>query len=226
MERSNLAMKKIIAAICIVFMLIGALIFIDTPISGVQNVSAAVKINKDSVTIDKGKKIQLNVLGTKKKVKWSSNAKSVATVNNKGLVTGKKKGTAIITAKTGNKKYTCKVIVKDHVVYYSTELNDRNDDYKSGIAYKCILKDNELIVYGSFRKSSSRKAILNSKGIYCKDKKRIFKLSKKMKIYGRDENEKFLISRKFARDIFKNYVGMGVDLKVVNGYVTRIEIYP
>ena len=39
----------------------------------------------------------------------------VATVTSKGLVTAKKAGTATITAKVGNKKYTCKVTVKENV---------------------------------------------------------------------------------------------------------------
>ena len=46
-------------------------------------------------------------------LKWSSSNKSVATVNSKGKVTLKKKGTCKITCKLKNgKKYTCKVNVK------------------------------------------------------------------------------------------------------------------
>lgn len=50
--------------------------------------------------------------GTKKKVKWSSSKKKIATVTKKGVVKAKKKGTAKIVAKIGKKKYTCKVVVK------------------------------------------------------------------------------------------------------------------
>ena len=39
--------------------------------------------------------------------------KSVASVSSKGVVTAKKKGTAIITAKIGKKKYTCKITVRN-----------------------------------------------------------------------------------------------------------------
>lgn len=71
-----------------------------------------VKINKTKATLNKGKKVTLKVTGTKSKVKWSTNKKSIATVTSKGVVTAKKKGTATITAKVGKKKYTCKITVK------------------------------------------------------------------------------------------------------------------
>ena len=48
----------------------------------------------------------------KGKVKWSSSNKKVATVNSKGKVVAKKKGTAKISAKVGGKTYRCKVTVK------------------------------------------------------------------------------------------------------------------
>lgn len=78
----------------------------------VYTVEAATKISKKKVTLIKGQTTTLNITGTKKKVKWSSNKKSVATVSSKGKVTAKKKGTAKITAKVGNKKYTCEIVVQ------------------------------------------------------------------------------------------------------------------
>lgn len=73
--------------------------------------SAKIKLSKKSVTVTKGKTITLKLKGTKKKPKWSSSNKKVATVTKKGKVTGKKAGNAKITAKLGKKKYTCKVKV-------------------------------------------------------------------------------------------------------------------
>ena len=70
------------------------------------------KLNKKKATISVGKTVKLKLKGTTKKVKWSSNKKKIATVNKKGLVKGKKAGTAKITAKCAGKKYTCKVTVK------------------------------------------------------------------------------------------------------------------
>lgn len=73
------------------------------------------KLNKTKITVNVyGKKTyQLKVKGTSKKVTWKSSNKKVATVSKNGKVTGKKKGTAVITAKVSGKSYKCKVTVKD-----------------------------------------------------------------------------------------------------------------
>ena len=51
-------------------------------------------------------------------LKWSSSNSEIATVSKKGVVMGRKAGTATITCKLKNgKKYKCKVKVKRNVVY-------------------------------------------------------------------------------------------------------------
>lgn len=77
-----------------------------------SHAASKISINKTKATITKGSSLQLKITGTKKKVKWSSNKKSVATVSSKGKVTAKNTGKATITAKVGGKKYACKVTVK------------------------------------------------------------------------------------------------------------------
>ena len=71
---------------------------------------AAPRLSKTSATIKVGKSVTLKVKGYSKKVTWSSSAKSIATVK-KGKVTGKKAGTAEITAKAGKTVLKCKVTV-------------------------------------------------------------------------------------------------------------------
>lgn len=88
-------------------------LFICIPIFCSENVNAATKISAKSITLIKGQKKALKITGSKSKVKWSSNKKSVAAVSSKGIVTAKKNGTAVITAKVKGKKYKCKVIVKN-----------------------------------------------------------------------------------------------------------------
>ena len=79
-----------------------------------------IKLNKTTLKLNKGKTYQLKATitptnATNKNVTWSSNKKSVATVNSKGKVTAKKKGNCQIkaTAKDGSKvSAICKVKVK------------------------------------------------------------------------------------------------------------------
>lgn len=65
------------------------MVFSVTP----QSVFAAkkIKLNKTRATVYVGKTVQLKV-NNKKKVKWSTSNKKVATVSKKGKVTGKKAG--------------------------------------------------------------------------------------------------------------------------------------
>lgn len=79
---------------------------ISVPVS-----ASSLKISKSYVTMKKGSKKRLTV-NTKKKVKWSSTNKKVATVSSKGVVKAKKAGTAYIKAKVGKKVLKCKVKVK------------------------------------------------------------------------------------------------------------------
>ena len=78
---------------------------------GVQ--AAKMKLNKSAVTINRGASTSLKVSGSKKKVKWSSSKKSVASVSATGKVSGKKAGTAYIYAKVGKRTLKCKVTVKE-----------------------------------------------------------------------------------------------------------------
>ncbi len=77
-----------------------------------------VKLNKKTLTLKKGKKASLKATispknTTNKKLKWSSSKPKIASVTQKGVVKGLKKGKATITVKTVNgKKATCKVQVK------------------------------------------------------------------------------------------------------------------
>lgn len=103
--------KRIFSAI--LFALCLSVLPASVPFANMVYVEAAVKINKSKVTIYVGNTYILKISGTSAKTKWTTSDKSVATVSSKGKVTGKKKGTATITATVGSKKYTCKVTVKN-----------------------------------------------------------------------------------------------------------------
>ncbi|SNU08183.1 Flavodoxin [Lachnospiraceae bacterium] len=92
-----------------------------------QGVEASAKtdpcLNFKTISIKKGQTVSLKVQNNKKKVKWISENKKVATLK-KGKVTGKKAGTTTIKAKIGKKTYSCRVVVSDGkkkslVVYFS-----------------------------------------------------------------------------------------------------------
>lgn len=77
---------------------------------------ARVRLNKKKVTLTVGKDTTLKVLGTKKRVKWTSSNESVAFVvtrgKNKGRIITLNPGKTRITAKVNKKKYRCTVTVK------------------------------------------------------------------------------------------------------------------
>ena len=71
---------------------------------------------KSKVTVKKGKTLTLkpvlSPITSKDKITYKTSNKSVATVSSKGVITGKKKGTAKITVKAGKKSYVVTVTVK------------------------------------------------------------------------------------------------------------------
>lgn len=107
-------MKKrfriIMAIILGVFILISNVAINQTVID-----AATIKINKQKLSLTVGDTYTLKISGSTGTVKWASSKKSIATVSSVGKVTGIKKGTSTITATVNNKKYTCKVTVKDKI---------------------------------------------------------------------------------------------------------------
>lgn len=107
--------KKGIRSLALLLALILAIGF--SPVTNVE-AKVAPRLNYKKVTLVQGKKKKLKVrnLRRRRKVKWYSTKKSVATVDKKGIVKAKKKGKTYIVAKVGKKKYRCKVIVKKKVI--------------------------------------------------------------------------------------------------------------
>lgn len=115
--REEKCMKKLLTGL-----FIAMLTLTITPAMNTQ-AKAKIKLNKTSIYLQKGKTFTLKVKGTKKKAKWSSNKKTIATVTKKGKVTAQKTGTAVITAKIGKKKYKCKVKVWQKTTKKPTNTN-------------------------------------------------------------------------------------------------------
>ena len=70
------------------------------------------KLNKNKLTLKKGKSFTLKITGKVGTAKFTTNKKAVATVNAKGKITAKKKGNAVITVKTNGLTFKVKVTVK------------------------------------------------------------------------------------------------------------------
>lgn len=99
-------MKKAIQKLSI-FLTVFCLLFAIVPVQ-----AAAPAISKKTATIYVGKSITLKMNDTKAKVKWKTSNSKIATVSGTGKVTGKKTGTAKITATVNKKNYSCTITVK------------------------------------------------------------------------------------------------------------------
>lgn len=115
------------------------------------------KLNRTSATLIPNQKVQLKLSGTSQKITWKSDDKTVATVNSKGMVTGKDEGEAYITATVGGKKYDC------YVVVYMPYLDTDSLDLEVGDTYTLEVFDSnkQSVSWSSLNKSI---ATVNSKG--------------------------------------------------------------
>ena len=79
----------------------------------------SIKLNKQSITLEEGEKTKLEVTynptntNDDKTVKWIPYDSSIASVDNKGNVTGVKKGSTCVWAQVGSKTTICYITVKE-----------------------------------------------------------------------------------------------------------------
>jgi hypothetical protein len=72
-----------------------------------------IRLSEKKLTLKPGNSKTIKLKGASaKKVKWSTSNKKIATIS-KGKIKAKKPGTVTITAKYKNKKYKCKVVVRE-----------------------------------------------------------------------------------------------------------------
>ncbi|WP_455718346.1 Ig-like domain-containing protein [Anaerosporobacter sp.] len=112
--------KRIISSLLTLLLLVAIIV--------PEQAQAAVKINKTTATLYTGEKVQLKISGSSRNATWTSSNKTVTTVDRKGNVTAKKKGTATITAKVSGKKYKCKVTVKNNVTTFKFPTESYSND--------------------------------------------------------------------------------------------------
>lgn len=102
-------MKKLKKMVVFLMLLLTVLI----PSTSAQ---AKLRLNQTGINLKIGKTFKLKVKGNKakKKVKWSSDNKRIATVNKKGIVKAKRPGVTKIWAKIGKKRLYCFVGVPEN----------------------------------------------------------------------------------------------------------------
>ena len=121
--------RKIQKAMMVFFLMFLMVVFVKADVMAAASVSS----NKATVSIIVGKKKQIRLKGAKGKVVWKTSKKTIATVSQKGVITAKKKGVAIITATTKSQKWSYKVTVKE-----SPAINMKSATLKVG--KMCTLK--------------------------------------------------------------------------------------
>jgi uncharacterized protein YjdB len=121
-----------------------------------QVTKAATALDKTSITVAKGAKEQIKVVGTSAKVTWKSTNKSIATVDEKGYVKGIKKGSTKVYATVSGKKYTCNVKVE------SVSISSKSKKVSVGSSFTLKLNGNTQKV--SWSTSNKKVASVSSSG--------------------------------------------------------------
>lgn len=143
--------KKIISlAITVIMVLCIVLIPIET-----ASAASKVKISKTSAVVTEGDYLYLSMKGTTKKATWTSSNKYKATVSKNGKVTTNGTGKVTITAKIGNKTYSCKVVIIPNI-----DPNYKTDkDVESELAERDYLdkfSSNETVIFDDTTKDKNK----------------------------------------------------------------------
>lgn len=138
------------------------------------------KINSKSITLERNRSYTLKMKNTTMKAKWSSSNSSIATVNAAGKVSGRSRGSAVITADIGGKKITCKVQVRGEWPNFSVNLIDEIEYYyiagvinvnNNSSQPMRICKENFVLNNGSYSSFSRNLTIVSVADILAEESK-------------------------------------------------------
>lgn len=147
-------MKKLVQLVILFFVLCVGTGFDHTSEAAARK---KVKLNKTKLSLTAGKTYTLKLKNNKKKVKWSSSKKTVASVTAKGKVKAKKAGKAVITAKAAGKKYKCRVTVKAKNPTVSQESRDFTKTLQQPVYQENFTKlKNQIQQYGVMNSSGNK----------------------------------------------------------------------
>lgn len=162
-----------------------------------------VSLNKKKLTLGKGASEMLTIANNVycKAIKWSSSNKKVATVDSKGNVYAKKKGSATITAKVDDQAVTCKVTVKDGTCLSTSYII-------------LVPKDSTTL---TFKNKGKKKGKITWKS----SNKKIATVSKKGKVTAKARSGKVTISAKMSGKTYKTTVRVR-KAKIPNPLTVRV----
>lgn len=120
--------KKILLSVILSFSLF--ILAIPSPTVSALSDLAFIILSKYKVNADIGDEIHIRAITSNgKKPTWKSSDSKIASVNTYGIVTAKKAGTAIITAKIKNAEASCQVVVnKTTITLNKTEASLERDE--------------------------------------------------------------------------------------------------
>lgn len=148
--------KNRILSIFFIVILITVLQVSSFPVFAEENETAGgLTLSKQTLSIQVGSKKKLSAKGTDAKVTWESSKEKVATVSSDGTVTGRKAGTAVITATTNaGEKASCKVTVTNKIIRVLLKTTGFSSEYHSSIT----LTSNKKFTISNGKKTKSYKA--------------------------------------------------------------------
>ena len=157
------AMRKTNKLLALILTMVMILTVMCQPVeTSAANTKPIVKASK--TVISKGTKTKVKVTYSKKnvtnKAKFKTSNKNVATVSKKGVVTGKKAGTAYITA-----TYKGKTSKKVKITVAEIKLNKTSLKIAAGKTYTLKATYNKKRVKASFKSSNTNVASVNKAGV-------------------------------------------------------------
>lgn len=150
------------SVLCMLMAVVMVMTATTASIIPVQDVYAAsVKLNKTSLSLYTRTMIQLTVLNTGAKAKWSSSKPNVASVTSNGYVTARSAGKAKITAVVDRKKLYCNVTVK---VRPGEEVKMEFKDCKIQVGKTTHLRLMNIVGLASWKSSNTKIATVDRNG--------------------------------------------------------------
>lgn len=124
-------MKKIFKLATLVLTLV--LLLNLSPTKAEAATKPVVRVSQYRVTLYVGGQKQIKQTGSAKKYSWWSDNQKVASVSSKGVIKAKRKGTATVVLKSGNKKSRCIVTVKAKLTAKQVvnKMNSQMKNYKN-----------------------------------------------------------------------------------------------